>query len=86
MAAVEDRVQAQANQRHYITKLKEEREKVEAAVGRVNLVQQEFEVSLSLVANHSVLCYIDGMPLHIVELDGEGRAVLCAGGESALGD
>lgn len=59
MAAVEDRVQAQANQRHYITKLKEEREKVDAAVGRVNLVQQEFEVSLGFVSSHSVLCDID---------------------------
>lgn len=62
MAAVEQRVQAQANQRHYITRLKEDREKVEAAKGRMDLVQQEFEVSLGLVNNRSVLCGISDHP------------------------
>lgn len=46
MAAVEERVQAQSNQKHWVGKLKEEREKAEGAQSRADLVQQEFEVRL----------------------------------------
>lgn len=62
MAAVEQRVQAQANQRHWIARLKEDREKVDAAKGRADLVQQEFEVSLRLASDPSLLCGVPDYP------------------------
>lgn len=57
---MEKRLQAQTDQKHWIGRMNTERQKVEEAQNKVELVQKEFEVrSASILPRH----VIDGVAL-----------------------